>query len=183
MKFLPFAYILMLVVIFVLPFYSFENYSIIEHTTSQLGAQYTPNSWIMNLTFVLLGGSAIHDGWSYLDNYWFQKIALVVFGGALLLTGVYSHAPIQSLISFDVREDEIHSIFASLTGWAFTVFAVSMAFVDSTLDRKRLAITIAFIATLLSVLMFQVDEIQGIWQRLIFIISFGWMIFIFRDPH
>ena len=183
MKFLPFAYVLMLVVIFVLPFFSYENYSIIEHTTSQLGAQNTPNAWLMNLTFILLGGSSIHDGWNHLENYWFQKVALVVFGGALLLTGVYSHAPIQPLVSFDVREDEVHSIFASLTGWSFTAFAVSMAFVDSTLDRKRLAIGMAILATVLSVLMFQVEEIRGIWQRLIFITSFGWMIFIFRNPN
>ncbi|UCG92615.1 MAG: DUF998 domain-containing protein [candidate division WOR-3 bacterium] len=62
----------MLLVIFILPFYSFEEYSIIRNTTSQLGAHAAPNGWVMNLTFVLLGVTSIISGWKYLGRYWFH---------------------------------------------------------------------------------------------------------------
>lgn len=42
-----FSYLLMVIVIFILPFFSVEGYLFMKNTTSQLGAQSTPNAWIM----------------------------------------------------------------------------------------------------------------------------------------
>ena len=53
------AYVLFLIVSFLLPFYSFEGYSILSNTTSHLGAQGSPNAWLMNTVFIILGLVAI----------------------------------------------------------------------------------------------------------------------------
>ena len=94
-KYLKGTYILMLLVIFVLPFYSHENYTILKNTTSHLGAQNTPNSWIMNITFILLGVTSIWTGWRFLGQYWFQKAARMVFGISLGTIVVAINAQLQ----------------------------------------------------------------------------------------
>jgi hypothetical membrane protein len=59
----------MLAVIFILPFFSVDEYSILKNTTSHLGAQGAPYAWVMNVVFTLLGTAAIVDGWKQLSNY------------------------------------------------------------------------------------------------------------------
>ncbi len=105
------AYILMIFVMFVLPFYSFEGYCIIKNTTSHLGAQGAPNAWIMNIVFILLGAASVVAGWLNLKQFWFQKIILTVFGLALIMTGIFQHAPLLADIPYSVRNDELHSFF------------------------------------------------------------------------
>ena len=180
MKLLPFAYLLMLAIIFILPSFSAEGYSITAHTTSELAAQHAPNAWVMNLTFIFLGVSSFLDGWRVLDNFWFQKIIIAIFGLALVLTAFFQHAPIDPNLAFDVGEDNMHSWFASITGLSFTVFAISSAFIETSRSRKILAVSIGIFATLLSMLIFNLPDYAGIWQRLIFISAFGWLIFFFQ---
>jgi len=177
---LPLAFLFMLAVIFILPFFSAEGYSMVTHTTSQLAAQHAPNAWVMNLTFILLGTTSILDGWKRLKNYWFQKITISIFGFALVLTAFFQHAPIDPNLAFDMQEDHLHSLFASITGFAFTFFAVSCAFIEPTKLRKTLAFFIGVLATLLSLLIFNMPAYAGIWQRLIFISSFAWLILFFQ---
>ena len=181
-KYLIGVYILMLLVIFILPFFSADNYSIVSNTTSQLGAQETSNAWIMNLTFVLLGTGSIVAGWKVLKAYWLHRILLLAFGISLILTAVFSHAPIDPDIPYDMDEDKLHSLFASTTGFSFTLFAISSAFIMEKQRDRWIAIAIGVLGTVLSILMFQLDGYKGIWQRLIFISAFGWMIYVFSRP-
>ena len=172
----------MLAVIFILPFYSVPGYSIIRNTTSQLGAQFSPNAWIMNFTFVSLGLSSIIAGWRFLDGCMFHRIFLLLFGISLVLTSFFNHAPLQPDIQYNLTEDEWHSYFAYSTGLSFTIFALATSFIlENPIDRG-LALGTGLIGTILSVLMSEGDQITGIWQRLIFIISFGWMIYAFGRP-
>ncbi len=167
---------------FILPFFSVPEYTIIRNTTSHLGAQFAPHAWIMNTTFVLLGLGTIISGWSYLRGYLFHRILLVFFGLALCLTAVFQHAPVTPEVAFDRYEDSMHSLFATITGFSFTGFAVSIAFILKQKNHRILSLAVAALATVLSMLMFNASEWMGIWQRLIFISSFGWMIGLFRRP-
>jgi hypothetical membrane protein len=181
--YLAMAYIIMLLVMFILPFFSLENYSILKNTTSHLGAQNTPNAWIMNVVFLLLGTASIIGGWRFLGKYWFHKIALIGFGASVILTAFYQHAPIDNLLEYSAKEDEIHSLFAKTTGWFFTIFAVATAFISKNRSQQILAISIAVLAVLLSLMMFypKTENLMGVWQRMMFILSFGWMIYTFRN--
>ncbi|MTI27974.1 DUF998 domain-containing protein, partial [Fulvivirga kasyanovii] len=108
------AYVLLIVVMFLLPPFSASDYSLVKNTTSQLGAQSTPNAWIMNVTFVALGLSVMAAGWKFLKNYWLQRIVLLVFGVSLVFVAIYSHAPIDITLDYSHREHQIHSVFSSV---------------------------------------------------------------------
>jgi hypothetical membrane protein len=178
-SYLVFPYLVMLLVVFILPFYSVESYSILQNTTSHLGAQHAPYAWVMNTTFVLLGLGSVLSGWPYLKGYGFHKLALLIFGFSLIGAAIYQHAPIVESVAFDVEEDRMHSIFSSLTGASFTVFAMSAAFILRHRTAKISALTVGVLAVLLSVLIFTVPEYRGIWQRALFIVAFGWLIVFF----
>jgi len=169
------VYIGMILVMFILPRFSMEGYSILRNTTSQLGAQNTPNAWVMNGIFVLLGLACIVDGWTYLRNYWFQNVVLTVFGVGLILTAIYSHAPIEG-VAFDVRQDQLHSLFATIVGLSFTLFAFSCAFIGKSTKQRLFALLAGVIATILSMFIFSVPAYAGVWQRLMFLLSFAWLI-------
>lgn len=182
LKYLVVAYAIMWVVIFTLPFFSSQGYSIIRNTTSQLGAQQTPNAWIMNITFILLGVGSIASGWSFLRGFTFQRIVLVVFGLSLILTAFFHHAPIYTNIEYNQNEDWLHSLFASTTGMSFTIFALSVTFIVRKKVDGIIAFSAGILAMALSMLMFNITQWMGIWQRLIFILCFGWLIYLFSDP-
>ena len=168
----------MLLVIFILPFYSFESYSILKNTTSQLGGQKTPNSWIMNAVFIGLGLSSVLSTLPRLNGFILHKVLITIFGISLFMTAFYSHAPIVQDIPYDAKEDQIHSLLATMTGFSFTAFAVSMAFILRESRQKIMAVSIATVDTFLSVVMFDWTEYTGLCQRAIFILSFAWLLYI-----
>ncbi|MGI6773623.1 MAG: DUF998 domain-containing protein [Clostridiales bacterium] len=177
-RYLLSSFLLLLPVMLVLPFFSVDTYSIIRNTTSHLGAQSTPNAWIMNAAFVLVGLSSILEGWLHLRKMWFHRILLSIFGFGLIMVAVFRHAPIVEGIEFDAFEDKLHSIFASLVGFMFTVLAISTAFIEKALKHRITDIAVGLAATLLSVLMQLLPAFAGLWQRAIFIMSFTWLIFM-----
>ena len=165
---------------FILPFYSVDSYSILKNTTSHLGAQNESNAWIMNVTFVLLGLTSIISGWNFYKGLCFHRIILILFGISLICAAYFQHGPIDSGIKYDIKEDKFHSLFSNITGFSFVVLAISTAFIVELRREKLIAIIIGFSATIFSILMFEIEDLMGIWQRLIFISSFGWMIHLFR---
>lgn len=178
--YLIFSFTLLLVVMLVLPYYSTPNYSITSNTTSHLGAQGSPHAWLMNIIFILLGLTSIVSGWRALKTYFFHRLLLLVFGVSLIGAGIFRHAPITEGVTVDIFQDQMHSVFASITGFSFTLLAISAAFIVPTLIEKIIALTIGLIASLFSYLMFELPEYMGIFQRLIFLTAFSWMIWFFK---
>jgi len=177
-RYLLYAFLLIIPIMFLLAFYSVDTYSIIKNTTSHLGAQNTPNAWIMNVAFIIIGISCVLEAWLHLGRFSFHKIILCVFGLSLMLTGIFHHRPIIEGVDFNHFEDKLHSVFASIVGFSFTIFAVSSAFIEKVIKHRIIDISVGFIATMLSMLILYLPDYSGIWQRLIFIISFIWLIFM-----
>ncbi len=167
--------IILCFVMFILPFYSVETYSIVQNTTSHLGAQFAPNAWIMNVTFLILGLACIKESLFYLKTFYFHQICLHLFGVGLIITGIFQHAPIIEGISYNVFEDNMHSIFASLVGFSFVLLAFSASFIESKFKYRYLDIAVALLATLFSIIMASFPEIAGIVQRTMFIMAFTWI--------
>ena len=174
------AYALLLLVMFILPRYSTPEYSIINNTLSQLGAQNTPNAWIMNLTYVSLGISSVIAGWRYFEGFAFQRLFLILFGISLSLAAFFNHAPVNPLIQYEISEDGWHSYFICTTGLTFVILTVSSTFIIENHTDRLLAAGAGLSVILFSVLMTEVAQAAGVWQRFIFIISLGWMIYCFK---
>jgi hypothetical membrane protein len=174
------AYILMILVMFILPLFSVPDYSIIHNSLSELGAQFSTNAWIMNFVFVFLALGSIIAGWRYFEGFVLHRIVLVLFGISLALTAFFNHAPVNPDIQYNISEDGWNSYFISSAGLSFIILSIATSFIlEKQLDRL-LAVAAGISAILLSVLMSEFDWSAGIWQKLQFIISFGWMIYTFK---
>ena len=174
------GYALLIIVMFILPFYSAPEYSIIRNTLSQLGAQNTRNAWVMNVTFVSLGVGSIIAGWRYLEGFAFQRLFLILLGISLTLAAFFNHAPVNTLIQYNIPEDGWHSYFIFTTGLTFVILTVSTTFILENQTDRLLATAAGVSVIFLSIMMSDVPHTQGVWQRLFFIISFGWMIYCFK---
>jgi hypothetical protein len=175
------AFCILVGVMLVLPFFSVDEYVIWRNTTSHLGSQNAPNAWIMNLAFMFIGAATAYEGWKTLGKYWFHKIVITVFAVGLFMTGVFQHAPIIEGISYDIFEDQLHSIFASAVGFSFTLFAFSTAFIEARRSRRIISIAVGLAATGLSLLIFIAPDLAGIWQRIMFVVAFAWLIRFFQE--
>jgi hypothetical protein len=174
------VYLVMIAVILAAPLIGPEGYSALRHTTSELAAQNAPNAWVMRGVFVALGGSALAAVWPVLGGLMFHRAALAAFAVSVAMTGVVSHAPIMTGVPFDATEDLWHSRFADATGASFTMLAAAMGFVEPTPRRRALAIAVAGGAVALSVAMAASPEFRGLFQRMIFIGGFGWLVLLAR---
>lgn len=170
------AYVLVLLAMFILPFYSVPEYSILSNTLNQLGAQFTTNAWIMNFIFISLGIGSVTAGWTYYKEFVFHRIYLIIFGASLVFTAFFHHAPLRPEIQYNIIEDGWHSYFACTTPISLTVLTITTSYFLKKKSDKMLGFSTGISLIILSILMFEADQLRGIWQRLLFIIGFGWMI-------
>ena len=173
----------LVLVMLLLPLWSFEGYSVVEHTTSHLGAQGTPRAWVMNATFLLAGVATQLAGWRKLRAHPLPLLLLSVFAISLVLTGLYRHAPLVGGVEANDFEDRRHSLFATTTGFGFVAFAVSMAFVSRVPRDRAIAGGVAAAATLLSLGMAAWPDLAGLLQRIMFAMAFGWLVWVTRDAY
>lgn len=170
-----YVYLLMIIVIFVLPAFSAEGYSIIKNTTSQLGAQMTPNAWIMNIVFSLLGIVYAYEFIRTEDLHWSIRLFILIFGASLIGAAIFNHAHIDADLDYNVWEDNLHSFFASLTGFSFVGVSFLIAIFERQTRLKIYGIGAAVFSIILSLMIFTTSEYMGVWQRTMFIISFFWL--------
>jgi len=162
-----------------LPIISFQGYSILSNTTSHLGAQGSPNAWIMNSTFVLLGITSL---WILIQS----KIRLYqvigsIFGLSLLLTAIFKHGALIEGYETILWEDQLHSVFATTTGISFVILSFSHGIMSS-YKQRYIGFLLAVIATLITISMGVFSSYMGILQRMMFIFSFSWLFFYMKPP-
>lgn len=167
-------FIVFIVVSSILPYFSFDGYSIISNTTSHLGAQGSPYAWIMNISFMLLGLRSLQLT-SYHHSVSIRLFGLM-FGTSLILTGVFRHAPLIDGVTLNVMSDTFHSIFATTTGISFAIVAFT-SFINNKSKERYIALLLLFIATAVPLIMMLFPSMMGITQRFMFITSFAWIFF------
>ena len=174
------AYILLLLAMFILPLFKAPEISITRNTLSELGAQFSPYSWLMNTIFAALGLCAVISGWGCYEGFVFLRIILVLFGISLVLSAIFNQAPVNPEIRYNIREDGLHLYFACTTWITFIILTFSTALILEKQADRLLAVITGISAVLLSLLTTEADHTAGVWQRLLFVISFGWMIYTYK---
>ncbi len=174
------VYIIMILTAFILPFFSAPGYSLSQNTLSELGAQNTPYNWMMNFVFILLAFVTFINGFKVLGEYHIQIFVLLIFCISLVLTGIFMHAPIDRGVVYDSFQNEMHSVFSTITGISFCTYCLIVSFITRWRTQKLIALGVGVIALLLSYLMFIHSDYRGLYQRGIFIIAFGWMLYSFK---
>jgi hypothetical membrane protein len=174
-------YILLLLVMFILPLFTAPGYSISRDTLGELGAQFTPHAWIMNFVFVSLSLCSVIAGWRYFEGSFIHRIVLVLFGISLALSAFFNHAPLNHEIKYNIIEDGWNIYFTGTASLSFIILSIATSLILEKQHDRLLAIAAGISAIIISILTTEADQYAGIWQRLMFIISFGWMIYIFRS--
>ena len=174
-----FCYSLFLVVAFGLPFFSFQGYSIFSNTTSHLAAQGAPFAWVMDLVFIVLGLMAIVIAYDTKVRY--HQVIGGIFGLSLALTAFFPHAPLVTAVPVNLFQDQMHSVFASITGFSFTMLAIGHSIISRGWQRFW-GLIIADVAILISLGMMSLPAYMGLLQRMMFISAFGWLFFYMKVP-
>lgn len=174
------ACLLLIMTMFILPLFSLPEYSIIRNTMSELGAQASPRAWIMNFTFVFLALGSVIAGWSFFEGFILHRIILVLFGSSFALTAFINHAPVNPGVQYNISEAGWNAYFTCTAGLSFIILSIATSFILEKQSDRQLAICTGISVIILSVLMAEADRSAGVWQRLMYLILFGWMICTFK---
>jgi hypothetical membrane protein len=178
--FLEGVYILMLLAMFILPLFMGPDHSIIRNTLSDLGAQNSAGAWIINSILIALAFSSVISGWGFFKSFVFHRVILVLFGVSIVLSAFFNNAPVNPEIHYNINEDGWHKYFACITWITYVILAFSTALILKKQTDRSLALIAGISAVLLSLLSSEAEQTAGIWQRLLFIISFGWLIYTLK---
>ena len=174
------ACIMMLLAMFILPLFMGPDHSITRNTVSDQGAQNSAGAWIINSILVALAFSSVISGWGFYKGFVFHRVILVLFGVSIVLSAIFNNAPVNPEIHYNINEEGWHKYFACITWIFFVILAFSTALILKKQADISLALMAGISAVLLSLLSSEAEQTAGIWQRLLFIISFGWLIYTLK---
>lgn len=152
------------------------SYDWTQNTISELGAQNYQHAWVMRAGLVsfgtLIGGSAL---WRLNENNWMQMLPLAIYGASMAVTGFFSAPPFEKGVRFSAKEAATHSLFANLAGFALTTAILATAATCPDPQVQKLHYT-ASAFVLASSLLFKINPTyQGVWQRVLWTGSLGWI--------
>jgi hypothetical membrane protein len=174
------SYLIGILAMLILPVFSVPGYSITRNTLSELGAQSAPCAWIMNLVFIILAISSIIAGWEYFEDFLLHRVILLLCSVSLILLAFYNHAPANPDILYNIKEAGWHVYFAGTSILSFTILSISTSFILEKQYDRILSIAAGISVILLALLMSESERYSGVWQRLMYIITFGWMIYMLK---
>ncbi|NER16837.1 DUF998 domain-containing protein [Spongiivirga citrea] len=177
-SFYAFAYALLIAVIWILPFYSFEGYSHMVNSISELGAQNVPNDWIINLAIFLMGFATFTLATKAYKLRSVQLITLYFFSISFFLTGFFQLAGNEAnVFHYNYTQDALHSICSMVMGFAFCLFCLLLIWALKR-DKHKLHTSIVIVTIIvLSYLIFAFPNLKGLFQRILFMLAFGWLFF------
>jgi len=153
------------------------GYSWLTHTTSESAAQALEGAWLARLGFILFGLAVIWLA-SFKSPVWARAAVWfhLAFGVCMVGTAAFSHHPWLAGVPFDPVEDILHSLTATVMGFAFALGVVVRFWQRGTEDRvgRVLDVTAVAAATFLPLLMATQPEIIGLLQRLMFAVAYLW---------
>jgi hypothetical membrane protein len=171
--------VIFILIIFILPIFSFQGYSIILNSISQLGGQWHPYAWVMNIFGFMLMGFAIVVLFADVKLRLVSKSLVLAFGVLMFLVGFFQHEPIASYGVNNVFESNMHSLIASVMGFAVTAFAIILVFDKNGNRSYRItALVAAMVSSLFSVGLVVFPDYYGLIQRVMFIFILCWLYFV-----
>jgi hypothetical membrane protein len=172
--------LVLLITMFIVPFMTDPAYSIISDTIGDLGSYDNPEAWIINSAIIVAALSSVVAGWGYYEGFVFHRLILVLFSISLSLTAIFNQSPAYQLFPDDLNENIWHLYFTCTSSLSFIILTSSTAFIREREGERLLAVITAFSILILSIVMHKSENIDGILNRLILLIVFGWMIYNFR---
>jgi hypothetical membrane protein len=175
------AILFFLLVIILAHFFAVHGYDWTENTISELASQGHDYKWIMQVGFIGFGTFLTVGliGKSKKQNHFFYPdIDVMVYGLSILMTGFFCAAPINQSISYSIKEAQIHSLFATLAGFALVLGILGYIILSP--NKRTFHFIFLILITGIS-LLFGLSESgmipigKGIIQRSLYLVSFIWL--------
>jgi hypothetical membrane protein len=163
-------------IIIIAPLLTVPDYSVVSHPISMLGAQATPNAWLMNIGLAALGLGPAVDALRRARAQWIRTIFFLIFSAAMVAAAVFSTRPVNPDIVFDTREEVHHAIAAMVAGYSFSIGAVIFAITQKVTWHRLASLFAAAAASFIPMLMFKYPEVMGLLQRFMLATCFLWLI-------
>lgn len=170
--------------IIVAHFFTSAPYDWKNNTISELAAQNYSYRWIMKIGFILFGvilSVGIINKLIYGNGKLFLELPFLIYGLAILVSGLYSTKPIELGLEYSEVESQIHSYAAQIAGVSFSLGLLLSGFVETIPNVKMMHFVTFFIVVGLSALFGLLDNNVGIIQRIMYLVSFVWLMFFYRQ--
>ena len=155
-----------------------------QNTVSDLASQGHTYKWIMQTGFIgfgllLIWGVIFHFG---KDRRAYFLLLVAIYGLSILVTGFFCAAPIDQSLPNDLRESQLHSMFATIAGIAMSL-GIFLQFAISSNHRERwtrlafflLVIGISGLFGLAENHILMLDK--GIVQRVLYLVGLAWLVY------
>jgi hypothetical membrane protein len=186
MKLKPFssAVAYFVVVIVLAHFFVPPAYSWTQNTISDLASQGHTYKWIMQAGFIGFGSLLT---WGVIFHFNRNRRAyflllVAVYGLSILLSGIFCAAPIESSISYSVRDANLHSTVATIAGIGMSLGVFLQVIMSS--DNRERWIRITFFLLIIGISgLFGLAENhiltleKGIVQRILYLVGLAWLVY------
>lgn len=156
--------------------FSSGEYSFTKNTISDLGAQGYGKKLIMQAGFLLFG-ITLSTG-IILNGLRLNNVLFLVYGLCVALTGVFCTKPFahQETINYSQLYSGLHSIFAQVAGITFSIGVFIQWFMEKNQDIKWKHLLFFSLIIGCSLVFGLIKNYQGITQRVLYLISFWWLV-------
>lgn len=160
----------------VAPYLMPESYSVVENAISASGGQGIDAAWVARTGFLLLGFAVLllsivrSSQW----GFW-GRLVMRIYGISMIAAAAYAHKPWLD-VPFDQFEDLLHSVAATTVGAAFTigVLLVTARRGPNAGWVRAFDLLAVAAAVIIPVTMFNVTDVEGLVQRIMFVIGYLW---------
>jgi hypothetical membrane protein len=166
------------VLILVAHIFSTDQYDWMKNTISDLGAQGYGGKLIMQIGFLSFG--LILSVGLLLNGLSWRTTPILIYGLCVALTGIFCTKPFFDVDSYSTTQSTLHSTFAQIAGVAFSIGMLAQLVFASDKQAKIIHLAFFVLVIALSVAFGVLKNNQGIAQRLLYLVSFIWLIKYFK---
>lgn len=170
--------ILFVLAIIVAHVFSTNNYDWTKNTISDLGSQGYSRKLIMQVGFLGFG-LALTLG-IILNGLTWRTLPILIYGLCVGLTGIFCTKPFFLIDNYSELQSSVHSVLAQIAGISFTL-GILIQLLYSTDNNEKWVHFIFFIMVIgLSASFGLAKNYQGVFQRLLYLTSFIWLIKFYK---
>jgi hypothetical membrane protein len=183
MKMIQFSILFFVVVIVLAHFFTPPEYNWTQNTVSDLAAQGMKYQWMMQAGFIgfgLLLNLGFVQKFIAAQKVSYPDLLIMLYGLAILLSGFFSTAPFIPGVSYSAQESNLHSVFATTAGIAFSL-GILYRLVTAPTPAEKWQHALFLVLVMGTSLLFGLSESEiipvakGIVQRLLYLVSFLWL--------
>jgi hypothetical membrane protein len=184
MKMVTVSIIYFIAVIVLAHFFAPPEYKWTQNTISDLAAQGLKYQWIMQAGFIgfgLLLNLGFVQKFIAAQKISYPDLLIMLYGLAILLSGFFSTEPFIKGLSYSVQESNLHSLFATVAGIAFSL-GIFYRLVTAPTPGEKWMHGIFLLVVIGTSLLFGLSEngllpvAKGIVQRSLYLVSFIWLL-------